>query len=251
MKGIGDVQNMPVAKAYDAILHRIAAVKDAQAQLQLGTAIFGSSFRTTLWPAVMGGTEALDKYLAISRQVVQLTPNQIKSLGSLYVSFNRLGQDVEGLAGSIVAKLAPAIGMNVDQLSAWIEKNQDLIASEIGDTLKSWYADFQSIASGVNSVVNELGGWKTVLTVLFDLMAARFAITFIAPFVSAAVGIAKVTRALYAMQAAARAALVAETAAETGGISGILGSAAGGAGPFGRDRSRCGGCSRRHRRAAV
>ncbi len=100
MKGIGDVQNMPVAKAYDAILHRIAAVKDAQAQLQLGTAIFGSSFRTTLWPAVMGGTEALDKYLAISRQVVQLTPNRIESLGSLYVSFNRLGQDVEGLAGS-------------------------------------------------------------------------------------------------------------------------------------------------------
>ncbi len=33
--------------------------------------------------------------------------------------------------------------MNVDQLSAWIEKNEDLIASEIGDTLSLWYADFQ------------------------------------------------------------------------------------------------------------
>jgi hypothetical protein len=55
--------NMPVSRVYDTLLRKIVAVKDPQERFRLGSAIFGSIFETTSWPAVAGGTEQLDKYL--------------------------------------------------------------------------------------------------------------------------------------------------------------------------------------------
>lgn len=164
---IGDVSSMPTAKAMDLLLHKIAKVKGAQAQLQLGTAIFGASFQTTLWPAVQGGTAVLDRYLAISRQVVHLTPNQVSNLASLNLSFNRVGQDVEGLAGTIIAKLAPAMGQGADSMAAWIEKNHQWLSSDIAGNVKHIASEFASVAQAV-------GGWKAVGGDVLQWYGAKF-----------------------------------------------------------------------------
>jgi hypothetical protein len=89
------------------------------------------------------------------------------------ISLNYLRVAVGGLRNTIGQDLIPIVQPLVEQLTEWIAKNRELIASDISSAVRGladWLkqVDFKktldgltSFISGINSAVEAIGGWKT------------------------------------------------------------------------------------------
>lgn len=117
-------QMRSTADVMDEALHKLARMKNAQQQLYFGNALLGSSFQTTLWPAVSQGTKALDEYLTAAKSMVNITPEQAEALRQSQVEMRRLGSDLQALIYGALGDFAPAVTKNVKAISDWIEKSQ-------------------------------------------------------------------------------------------------------------------------------
>lgn len=225
---LGVQQNSVMGKktgdVLETLLKKLAALHNPVEQTTLAKQLGLEAFI----PLIIQGTRALQNYLNVAKRMPTLTKAQAHLALALQSSMRRLSLDVETTAMAIMGQFAPAGTNAAAAIANWIEKNHALIEADVGNFVRRASKDVEAFAGHVNVVVQDLGGWNTVLHAVFDLMAARFALTFLTPFAKAAIGVAKVTRALYAMRAAAVAATVAEGVATAGG-AGVAAAGAGAA----------------------
>lgn len=155
------------ASVMDEVLHKLASMKDAQQQLYFGNAALGGSFQTALWPAIQGGTKALDDYLKAAGQMVNLTPQQVEALRAGQAETRRFSTDVENIAFGIMSDLVPAQVQAEGGLSAWIEKNQDFIKQDVETKI-------HKIAQAFKDAADAVGGWQSAGSVVLEWYASKF-----------------------------------------------------------------------------
>jgi soluble lytic murein transglycosylase-like protein len=237
---------MDATGEFKALATAIGNLKNPQQQMLVAQK-FGL---TSLLPLIRQGPEAFDRLTSRAEAMgLVLSGSALKSATEFANSLDFLQGAGIGLKNSVIEQLTPAIKPLVDQLGGWIVQNRELIAQDVG----AWARDFATWVNGVDwkavgkgihdfigdvgTVVDKLGGWKTVAIGLGVVMNAGLIVavgslglslvrggagilTFIGlltrwKFASKAASVATLETA-----AAAEAAAVREAAAARGGLLG-------------------------------
>lgn len=209
----------------------------AKAIYQLPTAqqqnLLAAQMGMTPWlPMIRQGMAAMNRELSVGA-TYDMTPAALKSADEFAQSLSKMSLSAKVLGYNVGNALIPALNPLVTQLSTWVDKNRDLISTDIG----TWARDFASWVKAINwkkvggdihtfiddidKVVNALGGVKGILIEIAGIKALSFA-------GSAAMGllnIAALTKAMKGLRGAAKDAAAAEAVAAAAG--GAPGKAAG------------------------
>ena len=202
-----------------------------------------------LLPLLRQGPEAIRRFEAQARSLgYVMGGDALRNSTALGQSFAELQMSLIGLRNSISNALFPVLTPMLNNLTQWVASNRQLIAqnvsrwvSEIVQWVRSvdwgavWrditgvIAEIRNMASGINDVVQSLGGWKTALELAFGAWALGKVGMFTLAVLRLARAFGAARTAAAALPAAVPAAEAATGAAARGlfglGIGGLLGRA--------------------------
>lgn len=151
---------------------------------RMGTTLFGKGYAELL-PLLVDGSEALKDAEAQYRRLgAGMTAEQSKAAADLADAFTRARYATQGIGYAIGAKLAPVVTPLVEQFALWAAANRDVLATRFaafadGLARSIERIDLIALLDGMGnmidrtrSVVQALGGLKTILIALGVLMAA-------------------------------------------------------------------------------
>jgi hypothetical protein len=195
------------ARSVTAVLPEVAdkirAIKDPYIQARVATALFGGAAEELL-PFLRQGAAGIARYNEMATRYGVINDAATASANQMRESQARLMLSVQGLGNSISEQLAPVISPLLTQLADWISANRQWISSSIAGEVQRLAAYLRTIdwagighslqewGARIDAVTNALGGWPRVLEIIFALMAGRFALSMISPFVQMGVAIAEV-----------------------------------------------------------
>lgn len=146
-----------------------------------------------LLPMLQKGAAGIEQYVAQARSLGSVMgDDQIKAAKDYAQNVAKLDLAIDGLKASIGNALIPVLSPLLAQLSEWVSKNRDLIATKVGEFVKGiadWVksVDWGKVARGIGSFVDALGGVKGVAIALA-------AITFAGPIAGVISLIGQVTK---------------------------------------------------------
>jgi len=218
---------------FKALAGAISRLKTPQQQ----NLVAGQFGMTELLPLLRQGPGAIEKLTAKAHELgLVLDGSAIKSATDFANNLEEIEGAGRGLRNELGNALIPAIKPLVIQLSSWISKNRELIASNVGAWAKDfgtwlngidWKAVGKGIADfgrGIKDVVDWLGGWKNAAIVVAAVMNAQLIFSVLSlsgSLIKAGVGIAAYIGQLGAMEAAAGAAATANGAVGTSAAGGL------------------------------
>lgn len=146
-----------------------------------------------LLPMLQKGAAGIEQYVAQARALGSVMGgDQIQAAKDYAQNVVKLDLAIDGLKASIGNALIPVLSPLLAQLSEWVTKNRDLIATKVGEFVKGiadWVksVDWGKVARGIGSFVDALGGVKGVAIALA-------AITFAGPIAGVISLIGQVTK---------------------------------------------------------
>lgn len=222
-----------------------AAIQKYNGQPQVQQKIAQEFGLESLLPLLRQGPEAMRKYEAEAKRLgYVLSGPQLRRAERLGESFARLKMSMEGVHNSIADALFPVLTPLLNQMTQWISANRTLIGQQVGEWVQKiatwvqsvdWSAVWQGIkriaqeiantVTGINSAVQSLGGWKTVLELAFGAWAVGKLTLF-------TLAVMRVASAFGAVRAAATAAaaaseVVAPATAAAAGVGAVAAGAVG------------------------
>jgi hypothetical protein len=209
---------------FKALAGSIYGLKNAQQQ-NLAAGQFGL---TGLLPLLRQGPSAIEKLTGRARELgLVMDGAALKSATDFANNLEEVEAAGRGLRNELGNALIPAIKPLVMQLSSWISKNRELIASKVGEWAKDFGQWVNSIdwvkvgkgiadfAKGIKSVVDWMGGWKNAAIAVAVVMNAQLIISVVSltgSLIKAGAGILAYIAQLGAMETAAGAAATANGA---------------------------------------
>jgi hypothetical protein len=225
---------------FKALAGAISRLKSPQQQ----NLVAGQFGMTELLPLLRQGPAAIDKLTAKAHELgLVLDGSAIKSATDFANNLEEIEGAGRGLRNELGNALIPAIKPLVIQLSSWVSKNRELIASNVGAWAKDfgtwvngidWKGVGKGIADfgrGIKDVVDWLGGWKNAAIAVAVVMNAQLIVSVVSlagSLLKAGIGIVAYIGQLGAMETAAKAAAAANAEAGAaagagGGLGGKLG----------------------------
>ncbi|MFP3186888.1 MAG: hypothetical protein RXR52_27790 [Paraburkholderia sp.] len=138
-----------------------------------------------LLPLLRKGPQAIDGYLQKVRELGgEMSGPAIAAATEFQYHMLMMQTAIDGLKNSISAALMPVLQPLIDQLTQWISKNRELIASKIAEyaqkiadwvktiDFKKVWDDITGTVKGVLSFVDAIGGWKVALAGILAVMGA-------------------------------------------------------------------------------
>lgn len=183
-----------VSEVLPQVADRIAAIKDPFLQARVATALFGGAAEQLL-PFLRMGSKGIEEYAQKARQYGVMNQQGVDAANRLRMAQTSLSMAVEGLGNAIAARLSPFLTPLLQSMADWIGKNRDLIAQRVDEYVRGFANWLQSIdwkavgqgiisfATGVNDVVNYLGGWKRAIEIILGIMAASWFAGVVAPII--------------------------------------------------------------------
>jgi hypothetical protein len=218
---------------FKALAGAISRLKNPQQQ----NLVAGQFGMTELLPLLRQGPAAMDKLIAKAHELgLVLDGSAVKSATELANNLEEIEGAGRGLRNELGNALIPAIKPLVIQLSGWVSKNRELIATNVG----AWAKDFGNwingidwkgvgkgiadFAGGIKDVVDWLGGWKNAAIAVAIVMNAQLigsVLSLSGSLIKAGIGIAAYIGQLGTMEAAASAAAAANGAVGTSAAAGL------------------------------
>ncbi|UPG86858.1 phage tail tip lysozyme [Luteibacter aegosomatis] len=223
---------------FKALVGSIFRLKNAQQQ----NLVAGQLGLTALLPLIRQGPAGLERLTSRARELgLVLDSASLRSATNFANNLEEVEAAGRGLRNELGNALIPAIKPLVTQLSTWISKNRELIASNVAEWARDfgnwvngidWRAIGKGIAdfaSGVKGVVDWLGGWKNAAIAVAAVMNASLILSVVSltgSLLKAGLGIAAYIAQLAAMESAATGAAAANAALGAGaaGKVGALGA---------------------------
>lgn len=234
-------------------------VKKAQERDPAAARKLAQSFGVeALLPILQKGGAAMKAYQAEAQRLAGTkTPEMFERANSFALSINKMGIAIDGMKNSIGDRLIPVLGPLIDKWTNWIAANRQLIgqkvaeiADRIGRALDSidlgkvidgigqFVNGAITLAKWVDNIVQDMGGWKTVLIAVAAVMAGSFVASTVLSIAQLVILISKLglAAAAYAgLGTAAKSAAAEQAVASGAGGMGMLGKLGmvGGAGAAG------------------
>lgn len=226
-----------------ALAGAISRLKNPQQQ----NLVAGQLGLTALLPLLRQGPAAMDRLTSRAHELgLVLDGSALKSATDFANNLEEVEGAGRGLRNELGNSLIPAIKPLVVQLTSWISKNRELIASKVGEWAKNfgdWVngIDWKAVGKGISDFVSDikslvgwLGGWKNAAIAVGIVMNAQLIVSVVSltgTLIKAGAGILTYIGQLGAMETAAKAAAVAN--AEAGAAAGA-GAGAGAGSKIGR-----------------
>lgn len=162
-----------------------ASTKNAMAM-----ALFGEE-GIKMITAMEGGAEAMAAQRREARRFGLITEEQARKAEELSDEMTNTGRATNGLWLSIGARLAPSLIPLMRLFQDWIVANRTIISQRVADVVKGIaeaaqafdWAGFgrqvMSIARGIGSVVDMIGGWRNAIIILVGLLNAQLIVSLI------------------------------------------------------------------------
>lgn len=140
---------------------------------------------------VAQGPEAIQKYLKQSKAHGSMTDSQIGAGDNLAKSLNAAQQSIEGVANAITGKLAGPIQKIVDAFTRWTDKNRDLIAQHLAQTIEDIgrriaavnLKPLEDFAARMDRLVKSTVGWQKAIEGGIGILVASKVAGIALPFV--------------------------------------------------------------------
>jgi hypothetical protein len=209
-----------VSAVLPEIADRIKAIQNPFAQAAVATALFGGAAAQML-PFLRLGSAGMAEYEDRVRRYGVMNAAGVTAANNMRIAQAGLTLAVQGLGNAVAQQLAPVLDPLLNQMSEWIARNREWIATGIGRAVQqfatwiqsvNWAAvgqEIQGIGASINGVVSSLGGWQRVATGLMVFMAGSWLAGILAPIASIAAAIAGVTASIAALPGMAGLAAVA------------------------------------------
>lgn len=184
-----------VSQMLPEIADKIKAIRNPFAQAAVATALFGGAGEDLL-PFLRQGSAGIAKYNALMQQYGVTNQDGIDAANNMRIAQTGLTLAVQGLGNSVAYRLAPVLDPLLNQMATWISLNRGWISTRIGYYVQqfatwlqsvNWKAigsGIMSVASGVNSVVQYLGGWGAAARDLAILWGGKWLLGMMAPLVT-------------------------------------------------------------------
>ncbi len=202
------------------LANKIAAIKDPFAQATVATDLFGAA-GVELLPFLRLGAAGIAQYSAEMQRYGVLNAAGVAGANNMRLAQARLTLAVEGLGNSVAQQLAPVLDPLLGQMSEWIARNREWIATGIAGAVQQFATYLQAInwqqvgqrieqiGASINGVVKHLGGWQTVAEGLLVFMAGTWLAGMLAPFVTLAASIAGISASIVSLPVLAAVAAAA------------------------------------------
>lgn len=191
-------------------------------------------------PLLRQGPAAIEAYQKKIADLGGVQSNAaIEAAAQLGMKMNMLHVAVGGVRNEIGARLAPILMPFIEQLTNWLGKNRELIATRVGEFVESfahWLekVDFNKVLNGITefikdikSAVDWMGGWKNAAIALVVVMNGSLIASVVNLGVAlgsaAAGGLALFTRGL--LLAGTNATSLLGMAGKLGALGGLAGAA--------------------------
>lgn len=214
---------MDVTAEFKAMAAAISKLPNAQQQNLLA----GQVGMTPWLPLIRQGMAAMNRELAVGA-TYDMTPAQLKSADEFAQALSKMGLSAKVLGYNVGNALIPVLKPLTDELSTWVDKNRDLISTDVGDWTRdlakgiksvNWTKigrDTHTFIKDIDKVVHALGGVKGILIEI----AAYKSLTLFGNVALSLTRIGMLTKAMWGLRAAAKGASAAEIAAAAGGVPG-------------------------------
>lgn len=163
---------------FPEIADALSRINDPVARAAVGNAFLGKSW-ADLMPVLKDGSAGLKAAGKEARELgIVLSDQEIANAAQLGDELDRLTTGARGLSLGIASQLMPTILPLLGQLTEWLKANRQIIATKIGDFVQrvaaaikqiDWNkiaAGISSFASGIERVVDFIGGWQNALIAL-------------------------------------------------------------------------------------
>lgn len=194
-KALGDALRHTAdnATALREVLEALGHVQGPDAEVQKKRLL--EAFGLPLELSRKSGQELKTLLEELNRNIGSLSDEQIKKGEEAQRSFDRLRESAGRLKDEVGAGLAPAITRMTDSIRSFVEENRDGLIKTLDGVAhaienadwKGFAADVRDAAAAVSSVVEKLGGWKTVL----EGLVAIKVISWLLPIVTAVGSLAR------------------------------------------------------------
>jgi hypothetical protein len=177
----GSVDTERAMKDLAGVMQRPGINGNAQVQSLIANT-FGVG---ALLPLLRKGPQAIDEYQKKVRELGgEMSGPAIAAATEFEYHLLTLQTAVGGLKNSIGAALIPVLQPLIDQLTEWISKNRELIATKVAEyaqKIADWVKtiDFKKLGddiskaiSGVSAFVDSIGGWQVALAGILAIMGA-------------------------------------------------------------------------------
>lgn len=177
----GSVDTQRAMKDLAAVMQRPGIKGNAQVE-NLVASTFGVG---ALLPLLRKGPQAIDEYQRKVRELGgEMSGPAIEAASQFQYHLLMLQTAVGGLRNSIGSALMPVLQPLIDQLTDWISKNRQLVATKVAEyahKIADWVKtidfkkvgdDIVSAVKGVAGFVDAIGGWQVALGAVLAIMGA-------------------------------------------------------------------------------
>lgn len=211
---------------FDRIANKIRAIRDPAAKTIAAVKLFGQAGEGLL-PVFQQSSRAFDDNIRLAQRYGVMNDKGADAASRMQNAQRQLSLAVEGFGYSVAEAVEPAITPVLQQMAEWIAANRAWIAQDIAGyvrQLAAWLrnggwekikADILGIGTGISTVVDKLGGWKSAAIALVAGMSALWAAPAIAGL-AALVGMIGSVSAGFIAATAAAGALIAIFRTERG-----------------------------------
>jgi Phage tail lysozyme len=122
------------------------------------------------------GAAGWQKYIDAAKATHPLTDKQIEDAARIQKAFTELQERMENMAKELVVRLGPAIVEGLGKFSAWIESHQKQIEEffdKLPGRIEEVITKLTAFATGVDNVVQKMGGWKDVMIAIAAIELAK------------------------------------------------------------------------------
>ncbi|MCF6776896.1 hypothetical protein L3V83_09985 [Thiotrichales bacterium 19X7-9] len=183
-----ELNNLKPDQALGLIADKLHSVKNASDRTRIAQKLFDSE-GVALVNMLKDGSGALSDYEKQARKVgYVLDEKTLRSAEKNRDAFLDLSTTFKAVSYQVGAKLMPAFTEGFKQITTWMVKNKDVISQWLTKVIKlsitampkfikaanSLGSALTTVATIANKVVNFLGGWAPVLTVVTTLVGIKF-----------------------------------------------------------------------------
>jgi hypothetical protein len=116
-----------------------------------------------LLPLLQKGGAGIDTFVAQAQKLgMVMTPDQIAAAQEYNNRLVALDLTLDNLKNTVGNALIPVLQPLLEQVTQWAVANKDLIATKVQGFVKDLTVELPKFIAEVNTVVDSIGGWKTV-----------------------------------------------------------------------------------------
>lgn len=178
------LDGLSAAEQFEFVMKRLNKVTDSQEAASLADMLFGGE-ANKLVTYIHGTGKGIDELLKKQKGINKLTTAGADGATQYQKAWSKglsvVSTSWQDISGKVGGKLAPVIDQLSTKISTFVDTHQTQINAFVDNVvtgITTFCTTVYDVASAVNTAVQAIGGWGTVLNVVLGIVAAKGIVQF-------------------------------------------------------------------------